>query len=528
MKQIKLIRIFFLFVLLLSSCQSADYKLYPGIKLKPASRKGSLASKRTFQSLLYEVWRSGFIANNDLTKQEILNNTYGVFQKAERVHSEAQGRAFYQQRTGKKDVLMLNANLFGHLKLPPKPGRLQKSLISSLDGLIRDTLVHELYHDFWYNIMDQRRKDLFASEAEIFLIEIELIKASAEINKLKFLERIGFNQPEIDYFRFLGALLDLKKTYSLEKAIGTELYATLAGRTFSGATIIPEQLRKYYLSVVSTEALFENRFFNSSDAQHNDKRDRAKETQDFPKLELSLEEQPELLESEDENGSTLLHHASYAGNEEAVQFLADKGANVNTRATSCSWTPLFLASLSGHTEIVKLLIDNGARIDVKDSRGRSPLHIAAMGGHRETVDILLRKGIDANLKDEAGMTSLHTAALCGKSQAASLLLSKGAAAGTVDHQGQTPLHIASLNGSRDLVKLLIMEGIDIDKRDISGETSLHIAAFCGHNDVVELLIERGANPYIQNKYGLTPMEIASKAGHRKIFARLSEIAAALN
>jgi ankyrin repeat protein len=328
------------------------------------------------------------------------------------------------------------------------------------------------------------------------LIEIELIKANAETDKIGFLEKIGFIQPKTDYFRFLGALLDLKKTYSLEKAIGTELYATLAGRAFSGATIIPEQLRKYYLSVVSSEALFENRFFRPDGGQHEDKKDKPIETQDFPRLKLSLEEQPGLLESEDENGSTLLHHASYAGNEEAVQFLVDKGANVNARATSCSWTPLFLASLSGHTEIVKLLIENGARIDVKDNRGRSPLH--------------------------------HAAALCGKSQAASLLLLKGAAVDAEDHQGQTPLHLASLNGSRDLVRLLIMEGIDIDKRDIFGKTPLHIAAFCGHNDVVELLIESGADPYTQNKYGITPMEIASKAGHRKIFARLREIAAALN
>jgi len=85
MNRLSLFRIIILFVFVLSSCISEDYRLYSDIKLQPTTTKGSFASKKTFEGLLYDVWESGFIKKNDLTKQQILNNTYGVFWKSEYV-----------------------------------------------------------------------------------------------------------------------------------------------------------------------------------------------------------------------------------------------------------------------------------------------------------------------------------------------------------------------------------------------------------------------------------------------------------
>ena len=54
-----------------------------------------------------------------------------------------------------------------------------------------------------------------------------------------------------------------------------------------------------------------------------------------------------------------LHRASAAGQVETVEFLIEKGANVNIKDES-SCLPIHSASVNGHSEIVKILLDNGA------------------------------------------------------------------------------------------------------------------------------------------------------------------------
>jgi ankyrin repeat protein len=509
----KFSRLIFLVALILSNCQRADYKLYPDIKLQPTTRKGSFASKKNFESLLFEIWDSGFIEKNNLTRKEILNNTYGVFRKTEAPLAEPEGRAYFQQREGQKDILMLNAKLFGHLVPSIKPLRLKKTHVKRLDKLIRDTLVHELFHDFWYNILDERRKNLFSYEAEIFFIELMMAKTKKD--KTQLLESFGYSQPEEEFFNFFKALQELKKTYSLEKAFGTELYATLAGRAFSGVTIIPNQFRKYYSGLLSDEALNKNLFFHPTGSIYAENFLETTKIGDLAQLKIILEEQPILVNAKDEDGWTLLHYASYAGIKEVVEYLMEKGAEVNTEARIGAWTPFFLSSLKGHREIAEWLIENGAKTDIQDNKSRSPLHVAVMRGHEEFIDFLIRHGAEINLGDALGMTPLHVAALSDQSEAASLLISKGANTKLKDFRGQTPLHLASLNRSKDMTELLIAEGINTSERDHRGETALHIAAFCGHNEVVESLIEGGAELDIKNIDGKTPLEIASEAGHKE-------------
>jgi len=507
-------KLIFLVVLALSNCQRAAYKLYPDIKLQSTARKGSFASKENFESLLFEIWDSGFIKKNDLTREEILNNTYGVFRKAEAPLSEPEGRAYYQQREEQKDVLMLNAKLFGHLVPSIMPLRLKKVHVKRLDKLIRDTLVHELFHDFWYNILDERRKNLFSYEAEIFFIELMMTQTKKD--KTQLLESLGYTQPEEEFFSFFKALQEIKKTYSLEKAFGTELYATLAGRAFSGVTLIPNQFRKYYSGLLSDEALNKNMFFHPAGSIYTGNILETTKIGDLAQLKKILEEQPLLINARDEDGWTLLHYASYAGIKEVIEYLMEKGAEVNTEARICAWTPFFLSSLKGHREIAEWLLENGAQTDIKDNKGRSPLHVAVMRGHKEFIDFLIQLGMEINMVDVLGMTPLHVAALSGQKEAASLLISKGANTRLKDFKGQTPLHLASLNRNKDMTELLIAEGVHTSERDHRGETALHIAAFCGYKEVVELLIEGGMRLDIKNIDGKTPLEIAFEAGHGEI------------
>lgn len=506
-------KIFFLLLLALYSCQKANQKLYSDIQLSPTHRKGSFASKKTIEGLLYEIWNSGFIRKNDLTKGEILNNAYGVFRKAPKTLSDQEGRAYYHKREGKKDLLMLNAGLFGHLEPAPKLPHLKKVRIKRLDKGIRATLVHELFHDFWHNILDSRKKYLFASEVEIFFIELMLSKT--EQDKLRFLDKSGLDTQDAVDFESFGVLLEIHDIYIPEK-FGTELYAILASRAYTGESIIPKQLGKYYSVLVSDEALDTDRFISSADSGQKGINHQTEIPGHLATIKKAVEDRPEILKANDRYGFTLLHQAAFSGNLDVVRFLIAKGADTEAKAFPYAWTPVFLASLKGHPGIAEELIKSGVRIDAKDRRGRSPLHLAAQKGHKELVELLLRHGMDIISKDAVGMTPLHMAALCGRLDTAAFLIAKGANTKAKDFAGQTPLHQASFGGDKNTVELLIAEGAEVDERDNKGETALHLAAFCGHEKIVGLLIERGAEPRIENIHGETPLDIASLAGHEKI------------
>lgn len=411
---------------------------------------------------MYEIWDSGFIRKNGITKKEILNNAYGIFRQAPIVLSEPEGRAYYQKREGKKDLLMLNARLFGHLEPEPKQPHMDKVRIKKLDKEILGTIVHELFHDFWHNALDGRKRYLFAGEAEIFFIQ--LIVARSERQKQADPRSSGDGLDRNMHEETFEILLEILDIYSLDK-VSKELYSVLAGRAFSGKSTIPGPFKKYYSALVSDD------FFKTGGAPPS------------------------------------LRHEGDSGNFEA---------GLETIAEVFSWTPVFLASLTGDLETAEGLVKTGVPIDSQDSRGRTPLHIAAFCGHRGLIGLLLQRGAGLHSKDAAGMTPLHWAALGGRREAASLLLEHGAAENAKDYFGQTPLHLASFSGDEKLVELLIAEGVSIDERDMQGETALHIAVFCGHQKVVELLRERGAARDIKNVRGETPLEIAIRAGHEKI------------
>jgi hypothetical protein len=73
---------------------------------------------------------------------------------------------------------MLNTRLFAHLKPKPKQPHMDKVRIRKIDRRILATIVHELFHDFWHNVLDGRKRYLFAGEAEIFFIQTPLHLAS--------------------------------------------------------------------------------------------------------------------------------------------------------------------------------------------------------------------------------------------------------------------------------------------------------------------------------------------------------------
>lgn len=105
------------------------------------------------------------------------------------------------------------------------------------------------------------------------------------------------------------------------------------------------------------------------------------------------------------NGDTALMIASFKGNQEAVQALVERGAQVH----HAGWTPLHYAAANGHDEVARLLITEGARPDAGSPNNTTPMMMAAWRGHIHTVKLLLDAGADATLTNDRGMTAIDFA-----------------------------------------------------------------------------------------------------------------------
>lgn len=85
----------------------------------------------------------------------------------------------------------------------------------------------------------------------------------------------------------------------------------------------------------------------------------------------------------DDVGQTLLNWASAFGTQEMVEYLCDKGADVNKGQRSSS---LHYAACFGRPAIAKVLLRHGANPDLRDEDGKTPLDKARERmdeGHRE-------------------------------------------------------------------------------------------------------------------------------------------------
>lgn len=95
----------------------------------------------------------------------------------------------------------------------------------------------------------------------------------------------------------------------------------------------------------------------------------------------------------DDVGQTLLNWASAFGTQEMVEYLCEKGADVNKGQRSSS---LHYAACFGRPAIAKVLLRHGANPDLRDEDGKTPLDKArerADEGHREVAAILQSPGM---------------------------------------------------------------------------------------------------------------------------------------
>ena len=97
------------------------------------------------------------------------------------------------------------------------------------------------------------------------------------------------------------------------------------------------------------------------------------------------------------------------GQEAAVRFLLDRGANPNL-PTSNGYTPLMGASLEGYLPLMRLLMEAKANVDVvQPGTGGTAFHATCIRNRPDCAEALVRAGCDTSIRDTAGITGRDAA-----------------------------------------------------------------------------------------------------------------------
>ncbi len=209
-----------------------------------------------------------------------------------------------------------------------------------------------------------------------------------------------------------------------------------------------------------------------------------------------------------------IHFAAASRNIEMIEFLKEKGANLNAQEQE-GYTALHIAMHDeGDIETFKKLLELGAEIEIRDMFKKTPLHQACEWGLAEYVSALLENGADVNVLSDQyrKLTPLVSAMQARrvdhntKKEIVKMLLEHDADPNMAVSQF-TPI-FSCRDKMVDVAKLLISHKANVNAVNANGTSPLMAFAQDGYKNLVELLLNHGADKSLINNKGKTAMDIA--------------------
>ena len=121
----------------------------------------------------------------------------------------------------------------------------------------------------------------------------------------------------------------------------------------------------------------------------------------------SISENVQDLEMGDRAGATLLWHAVLCNRRKVVEWLVERGANINTQDEN-GFSALHIATQERNSEMVSYLLQNGANVNIQDKFGNNPILRANLATPFELLRILLENGADVDMKNYYGVSCRDT------------------------------------------------------------------------------------------------------------------------
>jgi ankyrin repeat protein len=222
----------------------------------------------------------------------------------------------------------------------------------------------------------------------------------------------------------------------------------------------------------------------------------------------------------DSNGQTTLMWAVQNGKEEVVEFLLERGVDIEAK-DQFNRTALMHAVENGFKAAVKLLLEKGAQVDHYDTKNENLLDYAfrldfRRGPKNEIIELISMCPEAINLKSKDGTTLLMFSVLHGLTKILEQLLAKGSDIEAKDNQGNTALIYALENVRKEITEILLKNEADIESKDKDSNTALIWAAKNNKKAAAELMLEKGADIEAKDKDGNTALIWAAYNGKKEI------------
>ena len=193
-----------------------------------------------------------------------------------------------------------------------------------------------------------------------------------------------------------------------------------------------------------------------------------------------------------------------------AKMLLSKGADINYKNKSGE-APLHLLGRMGSLEAVTFLVENKADLEsIVPPHNTTPLLATIYGNKEASALYLIDNGAGLDAADVDGDTPFHNACNMRLFSVAKHLVEKGANPGKANKNGSTLIFYAINFKQTEIVALLIEKGAELSVKNQNGDTPLHAAAMQDNPDVVSLLLEKGADRNAVNNNGRTPLALAKE------------------
>lgn len=191
----------------------------------------------------------------------------------------------------------------------------------------------------------------------------------------------------------------------------------------------------------------------------------------------------------DKSGTRILNVACVHSGIPVVEYLIQKGANVNL-LDDFGETALHDACKMRKISMVRFLVNStNINIDQPNNKGRTALGFLCEDGQTELAKLFLEKGADIEIIDKDGFSILDRAA--NSSPEMVNLISQHLSLKhieTLSSDGFSPFHRICKNATTDSIRLLIDRGINLTKTSATGMTPLQL--LCENSKVTNELIKQ--------------------------------------